>query len=160
MFEKIFLKGYDAITTLFTEEPLIAFSLLFIILFLIYSFYKLWKGILIAVALFFLIILSVIFALDYKKTHSLEYQLAMQMFDEKCVDTIEIERYMRYENITFVNGRQYRYGEIPLENIVRNYVCHESKTTYSVDFILDVYAKKSSWKDDFSNLMSELRKTL
>jgi hypothetical protein len=163
VFEKLFTKGTNALIRFYSEEPLLVIGACLFAIFMVYCTFKLWKGILI-VSLFIIsgVVISII-VWDYKKTQSLEYQLAMQMLDENCSDTIELEKYLRYENITFVEGRQYRYGEVSGDKIARNYVCHESKRTYSVDFLLDVYATRPTWRDhlnDFKDLKNEVEKQI
>lgn len=152
VFEKLYTKVFDTLIKFFNEEPLIATTACLVFLFLIYGCIKLWKFILIATLLVACVIVITFIALDYKETRSLEYQLAMQMIDENCTDTIELEKYMRYENITFVDGRQYRYGEVSFDKIARNYVCHEKKRTYSVDFLLEIYANRPTFKDNLNDI--------
>lgn len=152
MFEKLYSKGVETFIKAFNEEPLLVCISILIAIFMIYACIKLWRSLVVFSLLILVGIIIAIMIFDYKEKQSLEYQLAMQMIDENCIDTIELEKYMRYENITFVEGRQYRYGEVTFDKIARNYVCHDSKRTYSVDFILDIYTNRPTLQSSLNEI--------
>lgn len=94
--------------------------------------------------------------IDLKEKRSDKYLLAQQMLREECMDTIDIQKYMNYENITFVRGRQYQYGSEPKDSVVRNYVCPTTKRTYSVDFMLDVYQNRKTFKETIVDIVDDI----
>lgn len=151
-----FISAYHA-------EPYITIGVILITLILIVCFIRLFKYL---IVIFFAFITAIVLGMcvsSYMETRSLEYQLAQQMISENCNDTIELELYLTYENITFVKGKQYRYGEVSADSITRNYVCHSSKRTYSVDFLLDEYKNRPTFNEHIEELkmdMDLLSKTL
>lgn len=156
MIEKLINKGLALFISVYHNEPYITIAVLLTIFICIVCCIRLFKYL---IVIFFAFITAIVLAMciySYMETRSLEYQLAQQMISEKCTDTIELELFLSYENITFVNGQQYRYGQQPANNIARNYVCHSSRRTYSVDFLLEEYKNRSSFKDDMEALTQDL----
>lgn len=156
MIEKLIDKGITLFISVYQNEPYITIAVLLTTLIFIVCCIRLFKYL---IVMFFAVITIIVLAIcinSYMETRSLEYQLAQQMISENCVDTIELELYLRYENITFVDGQQYRYGQEPADSIVRNYVCHSSRRTYSVDFLLDQYKDRLTFKDHVNLLIEDL----
>lgn len=163
MIEKLTNKSIEYFITLYQNDPFITIAVLLTAFVFIGCAVYLFKYL---IVIFFALITTAILAFclnSYMETRTLEYQLAQQMIAENCTDTIELEFYLTYENITFVDGKQYRYGQAPIDSIVRNYVCHSSKRTYSVDFLLDVYKNRPTFNeqiDEFKNDLDLVREAL
>lgn len=156
MIEKLINKGTDVLVSLYQDDPLITILSILIIFVFIFCCIKLFKYL---IVIFFTVLTLAVLALcvnSYLETRSLEYQLAQQMISEHCVDTIDFELYLKYENITFVDGKQYRYGQNPKDSIARNYVCHSSRRTYSVDFLLEVYKDRPTLNDHINNFKEDV----
>lgn len=142
--------------SVYQDEPYITIVVLLTILIFIVCCIRLFNCL---IVIFFAFITAIFLAIcinSYIEKRSLEYQLAQQMISEKCNDTIDLELYLGYENITFVKGQQYRYGQEPSNSIARNYVCHSSKRTYSVDFLLEEYKNRPTFKDHVVALTEDL----
>ncbi|WP_180099971.1 hypothetical protein [Acinetobacter sp. YH12153] len=156
MIEKLINKGMALFISVYQDEPYITIAVLLTILIFIVCCIRLFKYLIVIFFAFITVIVLAICINSYMETRSLEYQLAQQMISEKCTDTIDLELYLGYENITFVNGQQYRYGQEPANSIARNYVCHSSKRTYSVDFLLEQYKDRLTFKDHVDALIEDL----
>lgn len=156
MIKKLINNGIELLSNLYQNEPYITIATLLTLFIIIVCCIYLFKYLIVILFAFITAILVAFYIHSYMETRTLEYQLAQQMIAENCTDTIELELYLRYENITFIGGRQYRYGQVPADSIVRNYVCHSSKRTYSVDFLLDVYKNRPTLKDHIESISEDL----